>query len=219
MSTHKRIRAPTGARFARQILAEWTGLEPATPGVMCKYAVQVLLYKDWLQPLTILSTLPLCVGGALGALWITCADLSLPALIGMVMLFGVVTKNGILIVDYALVLERRLGLTHAQGLLRACERRARPVLMTTVAMVAGMLPMAMGWGGDGSFRQPMAVAVIGGMLASTALSLLVVPVISTFVERASARLRTLGRGGRSPHVEGGATVLAVEQRGASDVAA
>jgi multidrug efflux pump subunit AcrB len=158
-------------------------------GVLCKYAVQVLLYKDWLQPLTVLSTLPLCVGGAVVALLLAGAALSLPALIGVVMLFGVVTKNAILIVDYALVAEREQGLTHEAALLQACAKRARPVMMTTVAMVAGLLPMSMGWGGDGSFRQPMALAVIGGLITSTALSLIVVPVVSTYVDALARRLR------------------------------
>jgi multidrug efflux pump subunit AcrB len=158
-------------------------------GVLCKYAVQVLLYKDWLQPLTVLSTLPLCVGGALLALLLAGAALSLPALIGLVMLFGVVTKNSILIVDYALIAERERGLSHAEALLDACAKRARPVMMTTVAMVAGLLPMSMGWGGDGSFRQPMAIAVIGGLITSTALSLIVVPVVSLYVDGTQRRLR------------------------------
>jgi multidrug efflux pump subunit AcrB len=167
-------------------------------GVVCKYAVQVLLYKDWLQPLTVLSTLPLCVGGAMLALLMTGAALSLPALIGLVMLFGVVTKNSILIVDYALIAERELGLSHAEALLDACAKRARPVMMTTMAMVAGLLPMSMGWGGDGSFRQPMAIAVIGGLITSTALSLVVVPVVSQVVHGAQQALRRWVGGGHRP---------------------
>jgi multidrug efflux pump subunit AcrB len=173
-------------------------------GVLCKYAVQVLLYKDWLQPLTVLSTLPLCVGGALLALMLTGAALSLPALIGLVMLFGVVTKNSILLVDYALIAERRQGLSHDAALLDACAKRARPVMMTTVAMVAGLLPMSMGWGGDGSFRQPMAIAVIGGLITSTALSLIVVPVVSLYIDSLSRFLaRVLGRGRVSVSARGG----------------
>ena len=169
-------------------------------GVFCKYCVQVLLYKDWLQPLTILSTLPLCVGGAFVALLMAGAPLSLPALIGLVMLFGVVTKNSILIVDYALIAERERGLSHADALLDACAKRARPVMMTTVAMVAGLLPISLGWGGDGSFRQPMAIAVIGGLITSTALSLIVVPVVSTYVDGLSRGLgRLLSRSSKPAH--------------------
>lgn len=150
-------------------------------GVLCKYCVLVLLYKNWFQPITNLSALPLCVGGALVALLLFASELNLPALIGIVMLFGVVTKNSILIIDYAFMAMREQGLSERDALLDACHKRARPVMMTTVAMVAGMLPLAVGWGGDASFRQPMAIAVIGGLLASTLLSLIVVPVISTYV--------------------------------------
>lgn len=150
-------------------------------GVLCKYCVLVLLYKNWFQPLTNLSALPLSVGGALAALLAFNGELNLPALIGIVMLFGVVTKNSILIVDYAFIAMREHGLNEVDALIDACRKRARPIMMTTVAMVAGMLPLALGYGGDASFRQPMAIAVIGGLIASTALSLIVVPVVSTYI--------------------------------------
>jgi multidrug efflux pump subunit AcrB len=158
-------------------------------GVLCKYCVLVLLYKDWFHPFTNLSVLPLCVGGAFVALLAFGGQLSLPSLIGIVMLFGIVTKNAILIVDYALMAMRDHGLSEPDALLDACHKRARPVLMTTVAMVAGMLPMAFGWGGDASFRQPMAIAVIGGLITSTALSLIVVPVVFTYVSAIERALR------------------------------
>jgi multidrug efflux pump subunit AcrB len=150
-------------------------------GVFCKYCVLVLLYKNWFQPFTNLSALPLSVGGALVAILIFQGELNLPALIGIVMLFGVVTKNSILIIDYAFIAMKEQDLSEKDALLDACHKRARPVMMTTVAMVAGMLPLALGFGGDASFRQPMAIAVIGGLIASTALSLIVVPVVSTYV--------------------------------------
>jgi multidrug efflux pump subunit AcrB len=157
-------------------------------GVLCKYCVLVLLYKNWFQPFTNLSALPLCVGGALAALLAFSGELSLPALIGIVMLFGVVTKNSILIIDYAFMAMREHGMSEVDALLDACHKRARPVMMTTVAMVAGMLPLAFGFGGDASFRQPMAIAVIGGLIASTALSLIVVPVVSTYMSSIERRL-------------------------------
>ncbi len=160
-------------------------------GVMCKYGVLVLLFKSWTQPFTILSALPMCVGGAFIALLVFGGHLSLPALIGLVMLFGVVTKNSILIIDCAISQQAQHGLDEMQALLVACERRARPVMMTTVAMVAGMLPMALGWGGDSSFRQPMAIAVIGGLITSTALSLVVVPVFSMTLSTWQRRLAAL----------------------------
>jgi multidrug efflux pump subunit AcrB len=162
-------------------------------GVLCKYCVLVLLYKDWFHPFTNLSVLPLCVGGAFVALLAFGGQLSLPSLIGIVMLFGIVTKNAILIVDYALMAMREQALAERDALLDACHKRARPVLMTTVAMVAGMLPMAFGLGGDASFRQPMAIAVIGGLITSTALSLIVVPVVFTYVSALERRLKSLIR--------------------------
>ncbi len=162
-------------------------------GVLCKYCVLVLLYKNWLQPFTNLSALPLSVGGALAALLLFSGELSLPALIGIVMLFGVVTKNSILIIDYAFIAMREQGLDEISALIDACHKRARPIMMTTVAMVAGMAPLAAGYGGDASFRQPMAIAVIGGLIASTALSLIVVPVVSTYMSSLERFIKRLFR--------------------------
>ena len=146
-------------------------------GVLCVYCVLVLLFRDFVQPLTILSALPLSLGGAFVALLVTRGQLNIPSLIGMVMLMGVVTKNSILLVEYALAAMRDRGLNRRQALLDACHKRARPILMTTVAMTSGLLPIALGLGADASFRQPMAIAVIGGLITSTGLSLLVVPVV------------------------------------------
>jgi len=104
-------------------------------------------------------------------------------LIGLIMLMGIVTKNSILLVEYATVARRERGLTLYDALLDACHKRARPIVMTTVAMIAGMLPIALGFGAGASFRQPMAVAVIGGLMTSTCLSLLIVPVAFIYVDR------------------------------------
>jgi multidrug efflux pump subunit AcrB len=98
------------------------------------------------------------------------------------MLMGIVTKNSILLVEYAVMGIKERGLSMADALVDACHKRARPIIMTTVAMVAGMMPIALGWGADASFRQPMAIAVIGGLITSTALSLLVVPVVFTYAD-------------------------------------
>lgn len=137
-------------------------------GVLFVYCILVLLRDDFLQPLTILSALPLSLGGAFVAM----------------LMMGVVTKNSILLVEYAIVAMRDRSMTLAQALLDACHKHARPIVMTTVAMIAGLLPIALGIGADASFRQPMAIAVIGGLLTSTALSLLVIPVVfSLFVVR------------------------------------
>jgi len=151
-------------------------------GVLCIWGVLVLLFKDFMQPVTILAALPLSIGGAFVGLLVTHSALSMPAMIGLIMLMGVVTKNSILLVEYAIV-ARSGGMSRFEALLDACHKRSRPIVMTTIAMGAGMFPLAMGWGdADPSFRSPMAVAVIGGLITSTLLSLLVVPVVFTYVD-------------------------------------
>ncbi|MGL4573843.1 MAG: efflux RND transporter permease subunit, partial [Burkholderiaceae bacterium] len=152
-------------------------------GVLCIYVVLVLLFKDVLQPATILAALPLSLGGAFVALLLANKSFSMPSLIGLIMLMGVATKNSILLVEYAIVARRDHGMSRWDALLDACHKRARPIVMTTIAMGAGMLPIAIGWGAaDPSFRSPMAWAVIGGLITSTFLSLLVIPVVFTYVD-------------------------------------
>jgi multidrug efflux pump subunit AcrB len=171
-------------------------------GVLCVYCVLTLLFKDFLQPVTILSAIPLSLGGAFVALLAAHSELDIPAMIGLVMLMGIVTKNSILLVEYAVVGIHERGLSLHDALIDACHKRARPIVMTTVAMIAGMLPIALGFGADSSFRQPMATAVIGGLLTSTALSLLVVPVVFTYVdafERLVVRLVQRRRSAMPPH--------------------
>ncbi|KIQ36260.1 ACR/RND family transmembrane transporter [Variovorax paradoxus] len=153
-------------------------------GVLCVYCVLVLLFKDFVQPVTILSAIPLSLGGAFVGLLLGGSEIDIPALIGLVMLMGIVTKNSILLVEYAIVARRERGLALHEALVDACRQRARPILMTSIAMAAGMLPIALGLGADASFRQPMALAVIGGLVTSTALSLLVVPVVFVCVDAA-----------------------------------
>ncbi len=151
-------------------------------GVFCVYLLLVLLFRDFLQPVTILCALPLCLGGSFLLLLLTRSELDVPSMVGLIMLMGIVTKNSILLVDYAI---RNLdaGLPLASAIVDACMKRARAIVMTTVAMTAGLLPIALGFGADASFRRPMAFAVIGGLLTSTALSLLVVPVVFMYFER------------------------------------
>jgi multidrug efflux pump subunit AcrB len=150
-------------------------------GVLCIYGVLVLLFKDFMQPATILAALPLSIGGAFFALLITGRALSMPSMIGLIMLMGIVTKNSILLVDYA-ILARKAGMNRIDALVDACHKRSRPIVMTTIAMGAGMLPLALGLSGDPAFRSPMAIAVIGGLITSTLLSLLVVPAVFTYVD-------------------------------------
>jgi multidrug efflux pump subunit AcrB len=179
-------------------------------GVLCIYIVLVLLFKDFLHPFTILAALPLSLGGAFVGLLLTGKSFSMPSLIGLVMLMGIATKNSILLVEYAIVARRDHGMSRFDALLDACHKRARPIVMTTIAMGAGMLPIAIGWGAaDPSFRAPMAVAVIGGLITSTFLSLLIIPPVFTFVDDIEHfLLRTLARlrGKRMPdgrHGSGG----------------
>jgi HAE1 family hydrophobic/amphiphilic exporter-1 len=143
-------------------------------GLMLVLVVLILLFKDVIQPFTILLSLPLAIGGVAAGLVVTDNPLSMPVLIGILMLMGIMTKNAILLVDFAMEM-RRHGLGRVEAMVEAGRKRARPIIMTSIAMSAGMLPSAMGVGEGGSFRAPMAIAVIGGIVVSTVLSLVVVP--------------------------------------------
>jgi hydrophobe/amphiphile efflux-1 (HAE1) family protein len=145
-------------------------------GIMMVYAVLVLLFGSFLQPITILFSLPLSIGGAIVALAITGQSISLPVVIGILMLMGIVTKNAIMLVDFAIE-EMRRGVSRIDAIVDAGRKRARPIVMTTIAMVGGMLPAALATGSGGEFRAPMAIAVIGGLISSTVLSLVFVPAV------------------------------------------
>lgn len=151
-------------------------------GVLLIYAVLVLLFRDFFHPFTILTALPLSIGGAFAALLIANQPLSLFVLIGLIMLMGIVTKNSILLVDFA-VEQMHKGMSRNAALMEAGMKRARPILMTTFAMCAGMIPAAAGWSVDGSLRQGMGVAVIGGLLVATLLSLVFVPAMFVLIDR------------------------------------
>ncbi len=151
-------------------------------GVLCIYVVLVLLFHDFVQPVTILVALVLSIPGAFLALFVTGSALSMPSMIGLIMLMGIATKNSILLIDYVILARRDHGLSRADAIIDACRKRARPIVMTTIAMGAGMLPIALGLGVDPSFRSPMAIVVIGGLITSTFLSLLVIPVVFTYVD-------------------------------------
>ena len=175
------IRTTVGDAEAMAELFESFSLAMLT-GVLCVYVVLVLLFKDFMQPTTILAALVLSVPGAFLALFITHTALSMPSMIGLIMLMGIATKNSILLVEYAIVSRRERGMERFEALLDACKKRARPIVMTTMAMGAGMMPVALGIGVDPSFRAPMAIVVIGGLITSTFLSLLVIPVVFTYVD-------------------------------------
>ncbi len=150
-------------------------------GVALIYAVLVLLFRSFFKPIIIMAALPLSLAGAALALTVTGLEIDMPVFIGLLMLFGIAAKNSILLVEFAIE-DERAGQDRWEALHNACRERARPIVMTTVAMIAGMLPTALGLGAGSEFRKPMAVAVIGGLVSSTALSLVLVPVIYLFVD-------------------------------------
>jgi multidrug efflux pump subunit AcrB len=192
------IQSTVGDAEAMTELFQSFGLAMAT-GVLCIYIVLVLLFKDFVQPVTILTALVLSIPGAFLALFVTQSALSMPSMIGLIMLMGIATKNSILLIDYVILARNGVDgappMSRWDAVLDACHKRARPIIMTTIAMGAGMLPIAIGLGGnnDPSFRAPMAIVVIGGLITSTFLSLLVIPVVYTFVDDAITFLGRLLR--------------------------
>ncbi|MEM8807723.1 MAG: efflux RND transporter permease subunit [Cyanobacteria bacterium P01_G01_bin.38] len=172
---------PSGdAEIMRDVFSRF-GLALAT-AVLMIYAVLVLLYNSFIYPLAVMIALPLCIGGALMGLLIAQKPLGLFALIGIVLLMGLVTKNSILLVDYA-IMARDRGLSLKQSVIEAGVTRLRPILMTSISTVAGMMPIALEIGAGGETRSPMAIAVIGGFSTSTLLTLVVVPVFFTYIAR------------------------------------
>jgi len=143
-------------------------------GLMLVLTVLILLFGSVIQPFTILLSLPLAIGGVAAALILTGSALSMPVLIGILMLMGIVTKNAILLIDF-IIEKRRQGMDRFAAVIESGHKRAQPIVMTSIAMSAGMLPSALGVGEGGAFRAPMATAVIGGIIVSTVLSLVVVP--------------------------------------------
>jgi multidrug efflux pump subunit AcrB len=185
-------------------------------GLMMVLALLILLLGSVFQPLTILFSLPLSLGGVILALLLTGQPISLPVAIGILMLMGVVTKNAIMLVDFA-VEAQAAGMPRRMAVLEAGRKRARPIVMTTVAMVAGMVPSALGIGDGGEFRSPMAIGVIGGLIVSTLLSLVFVPSfytvmddLSVFTARQFRRLLT-PRDVALPSAPGKATKVRVTQ--------
>src|SRR4051812_27769675 len=163
-----------------------------TAGLMMVYAVLVLLFGTFLQPITILFSLPLSIGGAIAALLLTGKQLTTPVWIGILMLMGIVTKNAIMLVEFA-VEAMREGKPRQDAIIDAGMKRARPIVMTTIAMVAGMMPSALAFGAGGEFRSPMALAVIGGLIFFTALSLVFVPAMFMVMDDVGALIWRFGR--------------------------
>jgi multidrug efflux pump subunit AcrB len=151
-------------------------------GVLFIYLVLASQFESFLHPITIMMALPLAIVGAIVALFLNSSSMSMGASIGMILLMGLVTKNGILLIDHAVTRVRENGMTPREAILDAGPSRLRPILMTSAAMVLGMLPTALNTGPGSEFRSPMAIGVIGGVISSTFLTLLVVPVFYLFME-------------------------------------
>ena len=168
-------------------------------GILLMYVVLVLLFRSFAHPITIMVALPLAIGGAFGLLVLVHSSCSISTLIGSLMLMGIAAKNSILLVEYAIMAMKEQGMDKRTAIIDAAHKRARPILMTTVAMGAGMIPVAVGFGADVEFRAPMAIAVIGGLITSTLLSLLYIPVVFVLMDGLKTRAeRLMGRlfGGR-----------------------
>src|SRR5206468_4669380 len=174
-----------------------------TAGLMMVYAVLVLLFGTFLQPVTILFSLPLSIGGAIAALLLTGKQLTTPVWIGILMLMGIVTKNAIMLVEFAVEAIRE-GKPRHEAIIDAGMKRARPIVMTTIAMAAGMIPSALAFGAGGEFRSPMALAVIGGLLFSTVLSLVFVPAMFMLMDDVGNLAWRLARRLVVPNAEGDA---------------
>ena len=161
--------------------------------VLMIFAVLVLLYNNFLYPFAVMAALPLSIGGALMGLLVAQKPLGLFAMIGVILLMGLVTKNSILLVDYALM-AKQAGKSRREAVVEAGVTRLRPILMTSISTVAGMVPIALELGAGGEVRSPMAIAVIGGFTTSTLLTLVVVPVFFTYIDGFQAGVGQLVRG-------------------------
>ncbi len=168
-----------------RIFSQSIGNEPLLilAAILAVYIVLGVLYESLVHPLTILSTLPSAGVGAVIALLITGTDFSLLALIGVILLIGIVKKNAIMMIDFALVAEREHGLKSRDAIFEACMLRFRPIMMTTFAAILGALPLAIGFGSGGGFRQPLGISIVGGLVVSQLLTLYTTPVVYLYMDR------------------------------------
>jgi multidrug efflux pump len=166
--------------------------------IIAVYIVLGILYESYIHPLTILSTLPSAGIGAVLALMLFGTEFSIMALIGVILLIGIVKKNAIMMIDFALEVERTRGLSSREAIHEACLLRFRPIMMTTMAALLGAVPLAMGLGDGGELRQPLGIAIVGGLCVSQMLTLYTTPVIYLYLDRFSLWLRPTGHAGSAP---------------------
>jgi multidrug efflux pump len=168
--------------------------------IVAVYIVLGMLYESYIHPLTILSTLPSAGIGAVLALMLFGTEFNIIALIGVILLIGIVKKNAIMMIDFALEAERRRGLSSREAIHEACLLRFRPIMMTTMAALLGAVPLAMGLGDGGELRQPLGIAIVGGLCLSQVLTLYTTPVIYLYLDRFSLWLRPMQHAGSNPHM-------------------
>jgi multidrug efflux pump len=162
--------------------------------VICVYIVLGVLYESFIHPVTILSTLPSAAVGALLALWVTGHDLDIIGIIGIVLLIGIVKKNAIMMIDFAIAAERDEGLTPAKAIRQAAILRFRPILMTTLAALFAAVPLMVGMGQGAELRRPLGIAIFGGLLVSQLLTVFTTPIVYLYFDKAQQRLARRGWG-------------------------